>query len=187
MAELQGKSKCTPLIDAWLTNLQWLVQWMLPKQMRGCFPIHVNCIDNIRRTWSEKKKIDLLASLNLDVHFFWSNQAWSMREDSDEKDSDDAQNFRYARPSAPYDCQCRAMNTQADQCETSTDELMLSPEHGLSWVLHSWTPSITQANLWWSTEIHNSMGIQIVPYKLLGKRVKHQNLHVNVTICELKD
>jgi len=176
MAELQGKSKCTPLIDAWLTNLQWLVQWMLPKQMRGCFPIHVNCIDNIRRTWSEKKKIDLLASLNLDVHFFWSNQAWSMREDSDEKEWRRAE-FQICKTIGTLWLSVQG-NEYAGRSmwETSTDELMLSPEHGLSWVLHSWTPSITQANLWWSTEIHNSMGIQIVPYKLLGKRVKHQNL-----------
>ena len=33
------------------------------------------------------------------------------------KEIDDAQNFRHARPSAPYDCKGRAMNTQDDQCE----------------------------------------------------------------------
>ena len=42
------------------------------------------------------------------------------RKDRDEKDNDDVQ-FQmlqsFARPSAPYDCQCGPMNTQANQCE----------------------------------------------------------------------
>ena len=38
----------------------------------------------------------------------------------DEKDSDDAHILDMqciARPSAPYDCQCGPINTQANQCE----------------------------------------------------------------------
>ena len=42
------------------------------------------------------------------------------RKDRDEKDNDDAQ-FQilqsFARPSAPYDCQCGPIKMQAKQCE----------------------------------------------------------------------
>ena len=42
------------------------------------------------------------------------------RKDRDEKDNDDVR-FQilqsFARPSAPYDCQCEPMNTQPNQCE----------------------------------------------------------------------